>query len=259
MIFTQVTEIPGQKATLEQLSMMITRYDLARAHSHDLDIVEIACGSGIGLGYLANSAKSVVGGDVDNALTVIAKINNSEYSNVTVLELDAHNLPFNDHVFDVLVIFEAIYYLKDINKFVQETRRVLKPNGKIVISTVNSLWHGFNPSPFSIKYYTPNELLDLFNNENHEEYELLLGFYDSPQGSNKIKSIIKKVAVKLNLIPRTMNGKKYLKWFFYGKLYDIPKVLDNEIAPKQELHSIKNVKNENLVYYKQIYLIIKFK
>jgi ubiquinone/menaquinone biosynthesis C-methylase UbiE len=259
MIFTKVTEIPGQKASIEQLSMMITRYDLARLHSRHLDIVEIACGSGIGLGYLANYAKSVVGGDIDEELISIAKTNNIEYSNVTVIELDAHNLPFNDNAFDVLIIFEAIYYLKDIKKFVQETLRVLKPKGKIVISTVNCLWHGFNPSPFSIKYYTPTELLDLFKNEKQLEYDLLLGFYDSPKGSNRIKSMIKKIAVKLNLIPKTMNGKKYLKWFFYGKLYNIPKVLNNEIAPMQVLKNIKNIKNEDVINYKQIYLVINLK
>ena len=259
MKYTQVTEIPGQKATLEQLSMMITRYNLARVNTENLDIVEIACGSGIGLGYLAQYSKSVVGGDVDKILTSIAKTNNSEFSNVTVLELDAHNLPFKDNTFDALVIFEAIYYLIDINKFVKESLRVLKPNGKIIISTVNCLWDGFNPSPFSIKYYTPNELFDLFNKENYIEYDLLLGFYDSHIGSNKIISTIKKIAVKLNLIPKTMNGKKFLKWFFYGKLFDIPKILNNKFAPIQELQNIKNVIKENIKFYKQNYLIIKFK
>lgn len=259
MAYTQVTESPGQKATKEQLSMMITRYDLARIHSNNLDIIEIACGSGFGLGYLAKHAASVVGGDIDYELISIAKESNKNFKNVSIHQLDALSLPFDDDSFDVLIIFEAIYYLDDINKFIKESLRVLKPNGKIIISTVNCLWYAFNPSPYSIKYYTPYELLNLFKKENYIEYELLLGFYDYPTGLNLIKSTIKSIAVKFNLIPKTMEGKKYLKWVFYGKLFDIPKILNDEISSKYLLHNIKGIENKDYIYYKQLYLIIKLK
>jgi len=43
--------------------MLVARYALARDRGAGKDILEVACGSGIGLGFLARQAKWVVGGD----------------------------------------------------------------------------------------------------------------------------------------------------------------------------------------------------
>ena len=81
--FNLVTEAPGQRATQEQLSMMMTRYNLAKEYSINKDIIEIACGSGTGLGYLSEFAKTVVGGDIDQELLEIANYNNCNINNIS--------------------------------------------------------------------------------------------------------------------------------------------------------------------------------
>ena len=50
--------------------------------------------------------------------------------------VDAHNIPFKDNSFDVVIANHMLYHLSDINKAISEIHRVLKPNGVIFASTV---------------------------------------------------------------------------------------------------------------------------
>jgi len=252
--YLNVTEVPGHKATNDQFSIMRTRYNLAKSHStKDSDVLEIACGSGIGLGYISENAKKVVGGDIDADLLSYAKETYKGSNKVSVLELDAHNLPFDDNSFDVVLIYEAIYYFPQIEKAFQEVYRVLKKGGKLIISTVNKDWHGFNPSPFSFKYYSHNELVKLLINGSYN-VDSYCGFEDLPKSSNFIATILKKTAVKLNLIPKTMKGKEFLKRVFYGELKPLPNVLTNQIGELENLELIEDG-SQNLINYKFLYYI----
>lgn len=64
--YTSVTEITGCNVTSEQLQRMYARYRFASELCDDKEVLEVACGSGQGLGYLAKKAKRVVGGDIYN-------------------------------------------------------------------------------------------------------------------------------------------------------------------------------------------------
>jgi ubiquinone/menaquinone biosynthesis C-methylase UbiE len=72
--------------------------------------------------------------------------------------IDAHNLPFDDKSFDVVILYEAIYYLEHPERFIEEARRVLRENGTLLICTANKDWSGFNPSPYTYKYFSAPEL-----------------------------------------------------------------------------------------------------
>jgi ubiquinone/menaquinone biosynthesis C-methylase UbiE len=251
--FTNVTEQPGQRATKDQLSIMMTRYNLAQRYSEGKDVLEIACGSGTGLGYIAKVAKSVVGGDIDQNLVNIGKQTYQNDTQVSVLQLDAQQMPFEDNSFDVIVFFEAIYYIPEVSKMVSEMKRVVRNGGKVIIASVNCEWHGFNPSPFSNKYYTAEELLSLFQEKNTAEMQI--GFRDLPKGSNFAVSFIRRVAVGLGLIPTTMEGKERLKRIFYGELTQIPPVIYDELGTIEPLLNYEEVKQE-IQNYKQLYLIV---
>ena len=43
------------------------------------------------------------------------------------------------------------------------------------------------------------------------------------------------VAVKLNLVPKTMQGKRFLKKMFLGKLFSIPKYIDDKTGKLEKL------------------------
>ena len=89
--FTNVTELPGQGASKDQLSYMMTRYHLAKQFAKGKDVLEIACGSGTGLGYVAQEAKSMMGGDIDGNLVNIAADSYKGDAKVKVQKIDAQS------------------------------------------------------------------------------------------------------------------------------------------------------------------------
>jgi len=71
--YTIVTEVSHQKVTGEQIQRMYTRYRFASDFCQNKDVLEVACGSGQGLGFLALKAKRVVGIDINQKLLTLAE------------------------------------------------------------------------------------------------------------------------------------------------------------------------------------------
>ena len=224
--YTTITEIPGLGATREQVARLYHRYHIASQYCEGKRVLEVACGAGMGLGYLGRSASLVVGGDYTARLV---RMTQNQYSGrLDCLQLDAHCLPFRDESFDVLIFFEALYYLKEAEQFLQEVRRVLTPEGALVLCTVNKDWHDFNPSPFSTRYYSSPELWDLLDQAGFKAE--LFGAFPTKVDSfaQKGVSMIRRAAVNFHLVPGSMKAKKWLKRVFYGRLSPLPAELDRE-------------------------------
>jgi ubiquinone/menaquinone biosynthesis C-methylase UbiE len=214
--YTTVTEVPGNQVTQEQMERMFHRYCFASNFSEGKDVLEVACGAGLGLGYLAKKSKRVVGGDYTENLVKLAR--NYYKERLPVLRLDAHELPFGSQSLDVVILYEAIYYLRDPAAFFREARRVLRDDGVLLIATVNKDWSEFNPSPFSTSYFSVPELGDSLR-KNGFKVEIYGAFSVLPKNpKEKITAAIRKIAVALRLIPKTMKGKEFIKKVFYGKL-----------------------------------------
>ena len=85
----------------------------------------------------ANKSVTVTGIDISKAMLNIAekKIEKDNINNAKVYEMDATNMRFNKEVFDValisLVLHEISYELA--GKMILEAKRVLKPNGKLIV------------------------------------------------------------------------------------------------------------------------------
>lgn len=131
--YTAITERPGLSVTPEQLAMAYTRYNTAARFCEDKDVLEVACGPGFGLGYLAKKARRVVAGDVDEELLNLAQQRYRDRTNIDLRVFDAHQLPFEDYSFDVVILFEAIYYLAQPEMFLDECHRVLRKNGVFLL------------------------------------------------------------------------------------------------------------------------------
>lgn len=231
--YTTITETPSNKASQEQIARLYTRYKFASEFCKDKDVLEIACGAGVGLGYLANYARKVVGCDIDDGNLSVALKTYSGHQNIEVLPpLDAHNLPFKDNSFDVVILHEAIYYLSQPEKFIEGAYRVLRKDGALIIGSANKEWSDFNPSPYSYRYFTASELYHLLISKGFD-VEL---FADCPINRGGFKgvvvSLIKRVAVKLHLIPKTMKGKERLKRLFFGELTTLPAEITDDLGFK---------------------------
>jgi ubiquinone/menaquinone biosynthesis C-methylase UbiE len=226
--YSTVTEIPGNRVTQEQLERMFHRYRFAENFSEQKEVLEVACGAGQGLGYLGKKAKRVIGGDYTETLIKRAKRYYKE--RIPLLRLDAHFLPFRDQSFDVVILYEAIYYLTQPEHFFDEAKRVLRKDGVLLIATVNKDWSEFNPSPFSTRYFSVPELGEFLGKKGFRA-EMYGAFSVLPKGvREEMIATIRKAAVALHLIPKTMKGKELLKKIFYGRLQPLKEEIEEGIC-----------------------------
>ncbi|HLG20635.1 MAG TPA: class I SAM-dependent methyltransferase [Bdellovibrionota bacterium] len=236
--YSEVSEANGQEATHEQIQRLFNRYSWVASYCHDKDIVEVACGTGFGLGLIQKTARSLVAGDISPKLVQRAK---EIYGNsIQIQVLDAQNLPFENASKDIIAICEAIYYIPSIPKFLGEAKRILRKGGFLLIVTANKDLYDFNPSQLSLSYLGVRELSQVLN-EHGFEAEF---FGDSPVNEasiwQKVLRPAKKLAVMFNLIPKSMVGKRALKRIVFGKLEILPQRLDSvefQAAPPSPLTS----------------------
>jgi len=137
------------------------RYFYALPIVENKRVLDIACGTGYGVGLLGSKARSVVGVDVD--LVAVRGAKNECSENASVLIGNGLGLPFADHSFDVVTSFETLEHLHERQAFLFELKRVLRPGGTLVLSTPNANYSqpvdGKPSNPFHIHEYTPQELL----------------------------------------------------------------------------------------------------
>jgi SAM-dependent methyltransferase len=221
--YSTVTEVPGRLVSGEAIDMACTRYLFAGAYCKGKATLEVACGPGPGLGYLGSLARRLVAGDCTASLIDCAR---ARYAGrVPLVRLDATSLPFGQASFDVIVLFEAIYFLPNVDAFLESCREVLTAGGLVLVASVNPEWNAFNPSPGSTMYWTADALARVFRAHRFVP-ELYAGFPAEDGGvRDRLMTLVKRAAVELHLIPKTMKGKEWLKRLVFGKLDPFPEEL----------------------------------
>jgi len=128
----------GTLYTAIETSMYLNRYLMAKPFCNEKKVLDAACGTGYG-SYLLKSwgADIVYGLDTD-----INAIKNAKHifkeSNLFFQTCNIEQLPFNDNEFDVVVSLETIEHLDNLEGFLQEIKRVLKPDGVVILSYPNN-------------------------------------------------------------------------------------------------------------------------
>jgi glycosyltransferase involved in cell wall biosynthesis/ubiquinone/menaquinone biosynthesis C-methylase UbiE len=110
------------------------RYCLARDLCPGLDVLDVASGEGYGSSILANVARSVIGADVDPAAIAHARTT-YRGENLRFVEGSALDLPLGDASVDAVVSFETLEHVREHARFMEEVKRVLRPTGKLIVST----------------------------------------------------------------------------------------------------------------------------
>jgi SAM-dependent methyltransferase len=134
------------------------RYRFAAAALARGRTLDVACGSGLGLGLLDRAGARPLGVDLDQAALAAAR---RAHPSARLARADAARLPLADAVVDVVVSFETVEHVPDAVALVAEYRRVLRPAGTLVLSTPN---RDFGPpalharNPFHVREFTPDEL-----------------------------------------------------------------------------------------------------
>lgn len=225
--YVEVTEVAGEPVSGEQIQRLCNRYFWAETYCRNKSVLEVACGTGPGLGYLAKTAKQVIAGDYSEELVGIATRHYGD--RISVRQFDAQQMPFPDGSFDVVLIFEALYYIPSIKRFLDEVRRVLSPGGTLLIVSANCDLYDFNPSPHSFKYLGVADMSQALRENGFNP----TFFGGTPVSSTsllqRILRPVKKIVVSLGLMPRTMAGKKILKRLIFGPMQSMPAEIDGSL------------------------------
>ena len=113
------------------------RYLFARSLVKDKRVLDVACGEGYGSKLLAEQAASVVGVDVSVEVIEHATRRYGSLAGLGFRLGDCERLDFPDASFDVIVSFETIEHVPNQEQVLAELRRILAPDGVLIISTPN--------------------------------------------------------------------------------------------------------------------------
>jgi ubiquinone/menaquinone biosynthesis C-methylase UbiE len=165
MEFTGERVVPG-KTPQTIYDEHIYRYIFAAGLTEDKVVLDVACGTGYGTGYMMEKgAGEVVGVDISVAAVDYARERFGKNNRASFVCADAIGLPFGDNTFDVVVSFETIEHMRQYRKFLAECCRVLKEDGLLVCSTPNR--RIFSPNlakplnTFHVKEFWPEEFYRL--------------------------------------------------------------------------------------------------
>jgi 2-polyprenyl-3-methyl-5-hydroxy-6-metoxy-1,4-benzoquinol methylase len=138
-------------------------YQHASNYVSDKVVLDIGCGTGYGSHVLAQRAKHVVGLDQDASAIAYCRKNYSR-SNIEFMRADASALPPTT-MFDVVIFFQVIEHIADMDNFIGQVKKRVKPGGMILMTTPNSKQIAGEPSlnPFHV------------NEMNYEEFSVFLG------------------------------------------------------------------------------------
>lgn len=247
--FVSVSELAGDSVSEEQVERLCHRYYWAAGHCREADVLEAACGSGAGLGFLAKSAGSLKAGDFSGE--ILDRVRAHYGNRIDLRQFDAQELPFENDSFDVVILFDALYFIPEIGKFATECGRVLLKGGKILIAMPNPDLFDFNPAPFSTRYLNAPALNELFSG--HGFSVECFGYLPTDIISirQKILRPLKQFAVRYNLMPKTMVGKTLLKRIVFGRMRTMPTEITEAMfdhAPPTPIAGDKPDQNHKVLY-----------
>ncbi|MFK8055203.1 MAG: class I SAM-dependent methyltransferase [Saprospiraceae bacterium] len=121
----EITE--NERMRLNQLIIHKIKGDAKR-------ILDVGCGNGWLSKMLQNDRNQVVSLDI-SLINVKRVLQNTPHPNHSGLVADVFNLPIQSNSFDTIVASEIIEHVHDPKEFIASLLNVLKPGGRLIIST----------------------------------------------------------------------------------------------------------------------------
>jgi 2-polyprenyl-3-methyl-5-hydroxy-6-metoxy-1,4-benzoquinol methylase len=166
-------------------------YVFARRHLKTTDnVLDIASGKGFGGDMMAQTASFVTCADLDGD-----KVEEGRRlfprPNLAFAREDVMSMSFPDASFDVVASMETIEHMEDVGGYLAELRRVLKPNGRAILSTPQNSIGRVPLTPAHVHEFSLEELRSTC--ARHFQIEKIIGlkagtihFEDDPIGANSM-------------------------------------------------------------------------
>jgi ubiquinone/menaquinone biosynthesis C-methylase UbiE len=122
------------------------------------NVLEIGCGTGRGVEVLSEVVQDYTGVDKNEPLMTKLSVQYPNFKFIDMFLPPLKDIPSN--TFDYVVTFQVIEHIEDDNAFIQEAHRVLKPGGKLLLTTVNRKY-SLTRNPWHVREYLSDELKGL--------------------------------------------------------------------------------------------------
>ncbi|HUQ47317.1 MAG TPA: class I SAM-dependent methyltransferase [Gemmatimonadaceae bacterium] len=226
----EITDVAGEPAESTQLERLVARYHWAASYCEGATVLEVACGTGQGLGLFRSRAKRVFACDISAENLATARRGNGPLQ--PLVRADAQALPFADESMDVVVLMEAIYFLPSDTAFFREATRVLKRGGMCLVSAINKDCVDFNPHhSLYHKLYGVSDLATSFRQHGLEPGCFGIIPMDRPSLRSRAFKPLKSAAVAMNVIPESKRARLFLKRLVFGSLQTMPHDISTLPAP----------------------------
>ena len=103
-----------------------------------MKVLELGCGTGsmwTGHEDVIRLCRELVMSDYSGAMISKARENIGVHPNITYKQIDIMDIPFEDDTFDAVIANMMLYHVPDIDRGLNEVRRVLKPSGSFYCAT----------------------------------------------------------------------------------------------------------------------------
>lgn len=122
------------------------------------NLLEIGCGTGRGVAVLADKISSYTGVDKNEALLNQLSQQYPDFKFIDMFLPPLKDIPSD--TFDFVITFQVIEHIENDDYFLKEAARVLKPGGKLYLTTVNKVF-SLTRNPWHVREYLADELANL--------------------------------------------------------------------------------------------------
>lgn len=143
------------------------RYHWISTFVKNQKVADLACGEGYGSALLAQHAEQVTGVDINAETIQKASEKYQAFKNLKYIQSDVLSTPMPDHALDLVVSFETLEHLTAHQALLNEFKRLMKPDGLLVISTPDKTVYSGSEAhnEFHVKELTQQEFIDLIQSQ----------------------------------------------------------------------------------------------
>ncbi len=195
------------------------------------NLLDIGCGTGDFLGYCKSQKWNAIGLEPDeDARKIALEKNKIETFDLNYLDNIASNSK------DVITMWHVLEHVYNLNKDIENYKRILKPNAHLVVAVPNCSSHDADhykehwaalDLPIHLYHFTPNDIKNLFEKHDMELVEILPMKFDS---------------YYISMVSEKCKGGNIISGFWRGFISNL-KAKKTGKTYSSQIYFLKNIKN----------------